>query len=125
LDENWHENAAAQEIIPKLRSALKHPEYWVRQSAAEVLSKIGTGRTGETRHFAVSDAARHRRQAAATIFIEVLQDADPDMRQAAAEALGRMGDPAAKAALDAAQQDQDAGVRKAACAALAALESAA
>jgi HEAT repeat protein len=61
-----------------LKAALKHPEYWVRQSAAEVLSKIGEGNTGETQFEAFTDAAQHRRRSAVSVNLEVLNEPDRD-----------------------------------------------
>ena len=65
-----------------------------------------------------------RRKLAVSLFLTVLCDADRDLRQAAAEALGRLGERRAESALVKAQADSDAGVRFAAERALRELNSA-
>ncbi|HXG49344.1 MAG TPA: HEAT repeat domain-containing protein, partial [Methylomirabilota bacterium] len=119
---------AARHAVPELKAALKDKEYWVRQAAAEVLARIGdalpavppAATTGEQTTFI--HAADHKRQTAVDILLNALQDPDRDLRQAAAEALGRIGDRRAIVPLQAATDDPDAGVRTAATAALASLQ---
>jgi len=60
---------------------------------------------------------------AVSLFITLLGDADRDLRHAAADALGRLGDPKAETALVRALGDTDEGVRLAVEEALRALES--
>ena len=55
-----------------------------------------------------------RRKLAGSLFLAVLCDADRDLRQAAAEALGRLGEQRAQSALARAARDLDAAVRAAA-----------
>jgi len=63
----------------------------------------------------------NRRKLAVNLFERILADADRDLRQAAAEALGRLGGDRAAAALKRAQPDLDADVRQAVVEALSAL----
>jgi HEAT repeat protein len=55
-----------------------------------------------------------RRKLAASLFLAILCDSDRDLRQAAAEALGRLGERRAEPALSRTLRDPDAGVRLAA-----------
>jgi len=65
-----------------------------------------------------------RRKLAVSLFIAILCDPDRDLRQAAAEALGRLGDDRAQAPLLRAQNDPDPAVRVAAADAAQALAAA-
>ena len=124
LDPQWHQSAAAQEAVPELRAALKNKEYWVRQSAAEVLAQIGAKQLYANSESGVTNPAQHKRLATVEILAETLDDADPDLRLAAAEALGRVGDSRAREALSRALEDLEATVRAAAGRALATLQPA-
>lgn len=62
-------------------------------------------------------------QVAFTVFLQELRDTAPRVRAAACEALGQLGDAAARAALYAASHDQDRAVRAAATQALVALDT--
>ena len=64
-----------------------------------------------------------RRKLAVSLFNAALCDVDRDVRQAAAEALGRLGDARAQSALTRTLADADAGVRLAAEAALKSLSA--
>ncbi len=63
-----------------------------------------------------SDASSpaNRRRLAVTLFFGLLSDADRDLRQAAAEALGRIGDARAVPCLNRVLSDADPDVRQAA-----------
>jgi HEAT repeat protein len=63
--------------------------------------------------------ARRRQQAVLTVFLDLMQETDGDLRLAAAESLGRLGDARARAPLMTALTDVDKAVRLAAAHALA------
>jgi HEAT repeat protein len=65
-----------------------------------------------------------RRKLAVSLFLAILCDPDRDLRQAAAEALGRLGERRAEPALARTLRDPDAVVRSAAEQALQALAEA-
>jgi len=65
-----------------------------------------------------------RRKLASSLFLAILCDSDRDLRQAAAEALGRLGERRAESGLVRALRDSDADVRSAAERALQALAGA-
>jgi HEAT repeat protein len=54
-----------------------------------------------------------RRKLAVSLFLAILCDPDRDLRQAAAEALGRLGERRAESGLVRARRDPDADVRSA------------
>jgi HEAT repeat protein len=67
----------------------------------------------------IATPARRRQQAVLTAFTDLLRDADADLRLAAAESLGRLGDAQGRSALMTALSDADKAVRLAAAQALA------
>jgi len=129
LDPQWAQSDNARAAAPQLQEALKHYEYWVRQSAADALARISQAQTAELRGLSPSQptlaAPLHfRRQAAVETFIAMLSDFDRELRAAAAEALGRIGQPSTIPALAHAANDPDAVVRNFAAHALALLQTA-
>jgi HEAT repeat protein len=94
--------------------ALKSKEYWVRHSAAEILRKLGAGSEGETTLFTDADGARKKRAAAQTILFSMVTDSDRIFRQAAAEALGRVGLTESIPHLVERLSDHDRGVKRSA-----------
>lgn len=95
----------------------------MRQSASEVLSRIGPGDREETHFATFINAAQHRKKTAVSVIAELLRDLDRDVRQAAAESLGRIGDPGAVEVLSLAKDDLDGTVRLAVRQALTVLQS--
>jgi HEAT repeat protein len=114
LDPYWERSEAAQLAVPELKTALKNKEYWVRQSAASVLAKIGEMQSAPAQVSALAEPSYYRRQSAAEGLIAALSDFDHELRFAAAEALGRMGQAIATEPLTQALQDADGDVRAAA-----------
>jgi len=94
---------AAESAVPKLEELLDHPEKSLRWSAAAVLGKIGG-----------------KAKAAVPKLIRVLEkDTSPHAREAAANALGMIGERKAIPALEKAREkDSDVDVREAATKAL-------
>jgi HEAT repeat protein len=119
IDPNWARSEAAQRAVPALKTALQSPEYWVRHSATETLDIINAQPTQEPAAVGgLDDTVQIRRRSVQDLFIGVLSDYDRDLRLAAVEALGRLGDSRAAAALTVSLQDEDDWVRAAAEAAL-------
>lgn len=116
IDVRWEHSLAAQAALPRLKAALNANDYLVRQSAADVLMRIGAGTTAQPHPSALSRAAAHRRQASVEVFTACLANPDRDVRLAAVEALGRVLEPATRAALErvAGDAEEDEWVRDAA-----------
>ncbi|MGZ8937626.1 MAG: HEAT repeat domain-containing protein, partial [Limisphaerales bacterium] len=91
IQPHWEQTEAALRAIPQLQSSIKDKDYWVRNSAADVLRKLGVTRDGESPMITDSDGARKKRLAAHSILFSMLSDRDRIFRQAAAETLGRIG----------------------------------
>jgi HEAT repeat protein len=121
IDAKWAESEAARKLAPELRSALGSGDWAVRRAAAYVLEQLGERKITAVEHSDTEMAtpARRRQQAVMTAFTDLLQDADGDLRLAAAESLGRLGDSHARSPLMTALKDVDKAVRLAAAHALA------
>jgi len=125
VDPDWSSLPEAAPAFEQLKSSLDESEADARHFVRELLAGVGAvepealpGQKGDIQR-AIS--AKTRRHMASAIFHSLLGDADPDLRQAAAESLGRLGDRRAESALVGALGDADAGVRQAAAQALEAL----
>lgn len=117
-DPYWERNDLAARAVPELENCLKSKEYWVRQSAADVLSRLGKSQSQDTVLITESDSARQKRRAAGDILLAMLKDKDRDFRFAAAEALARMNFADAIPGLAVALGDSDRVVKRAAARAL-------
>ena len=100
--------------MPALKAALVSKEYWVRQAAADALSKLNNSPRSEPSLATFSDAVFYKRSAALQAMIQMLTDWDRDLRLAAAEALGRLADHRAVPPLTVARGDRDPWVRSSA-----------
>ena len=109
----WDQTEAAEAAISQLEASLKSREYWVRQAAAEIVARITKARSAQ-RSAPSPDLPDARAYAALAVMREMLNDADPDFRMAAAEALGRMKGDGAVEALERAMTDPDPWVASAA-----------
>jgi HEAT repeat protein len=120
IDRNWESSESARRAIPALQDALKSHEYWVRTCAASVLKRIVGEEQAATvdDNTVIADRATYLKQEGAVVLIQALRDEDRDVRQAAAEALGRLGHKPAIEALALVLQDEDEWVRHAAANAL-------
>ncbi len=114
IDQEWERSDGAREAIPQLEAALKHREYWVRQSAADALARITDLRAHDPQLKGLSQPEEQKRQALLAALTEMTGDFDRDLRQAAAEALGRIGDARTTELLLPALKDPDLWVRQAA-----------
>jgi HEAT repeat protein len=132
LDVRWELSEAAQAAMPRLQEAMRHGDYWVRQAAADALARIGRLKHVEQAAPAVdaspafsrdaapvlAEPAHMRKQTAVEAFVAVLTDFDHELRIAAAEALGALGQVAAVTALTRSLKDGHIAVRKAAATAI-------
>lgn len=128
LDKNWWQTDAARAAAPQLQAVLKHHDYWVRQSAADVLARLTHTQTAELRGLppsqpTLSAPLHFRRQAAVETLTSLLWDFDPELRVAAALALASIGHVAILPALIHAAQDADPCVQAAAARAVIALKA--
>jgi HEAT repeat protein len=126
LDPDWATSPEARIAAEQLRPTLgeKDPDvrYFVRQLLG-LDKEVAAGSPGDAKSpFATGeDISAARRRLAVNLFLEILCDPDRDLRQAAAEALGKIGEVRAKSALFRACSDSDEGVRLAAKSALSSL----
>ena len=118
IDKEWEKNEIAHRAVPTLKAALKHKDYQIRQAATDVLSKMGIGRFGEPALGGMINASRLQRETVLECLESMLRDEDADIRQAAAENLGRLGDRRCFSVLEPALGDADLWVRCATAAAL-------
>jgi HEAT repeat protein len=123
INRRWDESELAHRALPKVKSAVKHSDYWVCQAASKLLELFHVDVK------ALQDDAAHIKLAMKsgpspvyTLFADLLFDRDRDLRLAAAVSLGRLREKAATAILSTASRDADFSVRQAALSALTALE---
>jgi HEAT repeat protein len=120
IDEHWANSTQAQAAFEKLKPALEDEDAEVRHFVGHLLTGVGAvispAPTDDPSSPKPSvDATEDRRhKLAVSLFLAILCDANRDLRQAAAEALGRLADRRAEAALVRALGDNDPGVHEAA-----------
>src|SRR5262249_12297417 len=116
IDFNWPQTEAAQKMAPDLRAAFNSGGPAVRYQASMVLQQIGEKSKQQDRLEGpdVLTAAGQKQRQVLSAFVDFLKDADPDIRLAAAETLGRLGDQRAASPLMTALSDSDETVRRAA-----------
>lgn len=118
IDEDWSSSAEARAVVEQLKASLPENDPSVRHFVGQVLVSLGAA-TPEVTSITQFDGSSvstpaKRRKLAVSLLQAILCDSDRDLRQAAAEALGRLGDGRAEPALLRAVGDADAGVRSAA-----------
>jgi HEAT repeat protein len=126
LDRNWDQLDVVRQAVPKIVSALRHADYWVRHSAGKLLERLNIDPTSLPPE---SPASAPEKPAVAPAFshpvlgvlADLLFDRDRDLRLAAAEALGRLRERSAASLLKSALRDADFSVRRAVQEALEAL----
>jgi len=111
IEPGWEKSEAARQAIPTLKTALSSKEYWVRQAAADTLSKLSDLPRTDPGLNAFTNPFHYKRTAALHALVQTLGDWDRDLRLAAAEALGRLADPRATDSLCRALRDVDHWVR--------------
>jgi hypothetical protein len=113
----WSQTEEARRMIPDLRAAFNSGDPAVRYAASSVLQQLGaaTGQRGALdQGTSVMTAAGQKQRNVLSAFTEFLADPDRDIRLAAAETLGRLGDQRSASALMTALSDSDEDVRRAA-----------
>lgn len=128
LDKTWWQTDAARAAAPQLQAALQHNDYWVRQSAADILARLTHTQTAELRGLSptlptLAAPLHFRRQAAVDTLTTLLWDFDPELRIAAAGALAAIGQTSALPALVYASKETHPGVQAAAAKAVMALKA--
>jgi HEAT repeat protein len=118
IDRQWEISPGAVSVIPELEASLNDREYWVAQSAADTLAKINDMRQRSLETSFFTNPAKEKIRQALGILVDAIRDFDRDFRQAAVEALGRIGDVNAVPPLVSALDDQDEWVGRAAALAL-------
>lgn len=118
IDPSWSSSDEAFAAAEELKPALQDSDQTVRYFVSQLLGSMGvtapqTTLSGSSDELAASGPAK-RRKMAVRLFITVLGHVDRDLRQAAAEALGRLGDKLAEPALARMLLDPDSDVRTAA-----------
>jgi len=114
VDEDWSSSPEAQPALEQLKALETSRPTGIRSVSASGLGLRGTGEPVTTAvRSTVPDPEKNHRHAV-NLFAGILTDADRDLRQAAVEALARLGGQRAEAALTRALRDADAGVQLAA-----------
>ena len=119
IDGDWVKSEAAQRTLPPLKRALKHDDYGVRQTAADLLNRIFNIRQCEPALLADVDAETAQRQRAVDVLASVLWDDDPLVRFAGVWALHHIGETRAAGPVSTKLKDHEPCVRRAAERALA------
>jgi HEAT repeat protein len=118
IDGDWTSSPEAQAAFEKLKPALNDDDPEVRHFVGHLLAGVGAVVDHSTPPLmpqpAPSVARESRHKLAVSLFLAILCDPDRDLRQAAAEALGRLADRRAEGPLARALGDSDPGVRAAA-----------
>jgi HEAT repeat protein len=121
VDSRWELNRSVRLVLPKIKAALDHHEYWVRHSATKLFADLQIDPEAVTEQPVAAVTEDGPPHPAFDILAELLFDHDPDLRLAAAEALRRLRKRSALPLLNAAAQDADPLVQQAARAAVAEL----
>ncbi|MCX6905716.1 MAG: HEAT repeat domain-containing protein [Verrucomicrobia bacterium] len=103
----WETTAEAQHALPQLQAALQSGEYWVRQAASKAIDMIAKARSAQSAAGYPDGAASRQRRAAVEAMLETLGDESRELRLAAADALGRLGDTCAVESLVESRRDPD------------------
>ncbi len=123
INRRWDDTESAHRALPKIKTALKHNDYWVCQSASKLLQQFNVDvKSLQDESANVRLMMKSGPSPVYTLFADLLFDRDRDLRMAAAVSLGRLREKNATAFLSTASRDSDYCVRQAALSALTALE---
>jgi HEAT repeat protein len=118
IDENWSASPEARAAVEELKPAMYDRDPNVRHFVGQLLVSLGAVEPEAAPDAAAGEMSastvEKRRKLAVSLFLAILCDSDRDLRQAAAEALGRLGERRAESALTRALRDPDAVVQSAA-----------
>ena len=118
INPRWNTTPEARSAVEELKEALQHEDSNVRHFVSQLLPSLGeTGpesAPGPESWSTTASSETNRRKLAIDLFETLLGDSDFDLRRAAAEALGQLGDAHSRSALQRVQSDADPGVRGAA-----------
>ncbi|MCI0745775.1 MAG: HEAT repeat domain-containing protein [Verrucomicrobia subdivision 3 bacterium] len=109
IDAHWEGSAEVQSAVPELNTALKDRDYWVRHAARDTLTRIENAALNAPPGFEPID---EKLNAAVDALVFALKHPERDFRQAAAEALGRLGNPQVTNLLTPSLKDKDPYVRQ-------------
>jgi HEAT repeat protein len=121
IDPSWQDATVISEALPKIKAALKHPEYGVRHCAIKLLEQLKIEAEDVPDHVPAKLAKKGPPHPAFPVLSDLLFDRDRDLRLAAAVTLGRLREQNAAALLATAARDTDFSVRQAVLSALTAL----
>ena len=125
IDPDWVSLPETRTAAEQLKVAVQDAEPAVRFFVAQLLVNLGElspdALSGLAPEDQLASPAVKRRRMATNLFVAMLEDRDRDVRQAAAEALGRLGGDRARQALTRAGNDPDGDVAAATQMALQAL----
>ena len=114
IDPDWISLPETRSAAEQLKVAIQEAEPAVRFFVAQLLVNLGELAPDAIAGLAPEDhlasPAIKRRRMATHLFVAMLEDRDRDLRQAAAEALGRLGGDRARQALTRASNDPDGDV---------------
>ena len=128
IDENWSASPEARAAVEDLKPALYDRDPDVRRFVGQLLVSLGAVEPEATADQGTepvsASSLEKRRKLAVSLFLAILCDRDRDLRHAAADALGRLGEHRAEPALARTLRDPDTTVRSAAERALQAIKEA-
>ena len=121
IDPSWQDATVVSDALPKIKAALKHPEYWVRHCATKLLEQLKVEVDVALDSVPSKLSKKAATHPAFPVLADLLFDRDRDLRLAAAVAMGRLREPQAAPLLTNAVRDSDFSVRQAVLSALTAL----
>jgi HEAT repeat protein len=106
-DPHWEKRPEARQVVPKLKEALEHKEYWVRHSAGKVLERLNVNVDGPEASDSTEEETNGLAQTIFVILGDLIHDRDRDLRLAAATALEHLQAKTARPLLVTATDDSD------------------